>query len=115
MTANNYSDRTFIVMWCSEGLECVVDITSIERKNSWAILKGEPTTALPNLNAMVLRARYNSQRSYEIYLVTAVPEITEQDIAEMFENSPQEAADLIRERGRQIYSDRANKSKVVIV
>jgi hypothetical protein len=107
-------DHIFLVMWCSEGLECVIDITKIEQKNIWAALKGQPTTSLPNLNAMVLRARYNPQRFYEIYTVKAHEGITAEDIRELFENDPQSAADLIRERGHKLYSDRNKENKVVI-
>jgi hypothetical protein len=32
----------------------------------------------------------------------------------MFENTPQDAADLMRERGTQLYSDRAKTDQVVI-
>jgi hypothetical protein len=32
----------------------------------------------------------------------------------MFEDTPQDAADLMRERGTQLYSDRARHDQVVI-
>jgi hypothetical protein len=73
----------------------------------------------PNLNSIVnsimLRARYNSQRHYEIYTVTMDDSISEQDVRDMFENSPQGMADLIRERGHKMYSDRVNQTQVKIV
>ena len=109
------SEHTFLAMWCNEGLEYVVDITAHEQKQVWKSLKGEEVQALPNLNAMILRARYNSQRHYEIYMISAAAGITENDLRSMFENDPQYAADLIRERGTKLYSDRANKKKEVIV
>lgn len=108
-------DHTFLAMWCNEGLECIVDITAHEQKQVWNALKGEEPTALPDLNAMILRARYNSQRHYEIYVVSATSGITESDLRTMFENDPQYAANLIRERGTKLYSDRATKKKEVIV
>jgi hypothetical protein len=42
--------------------------------------------------------------------------ITDQDIRAMFEENPQAMADLIRERGHKIYSDRYNdgdRAKIV--
>lgn len=108
-------EHTFLAMWCSEGLECIIDVTAHEQKQIWSSLKGEEVKALPNLNAMMLRARYNSQRRYEIYLVSASEGITERDLKEMFNNDPQYAADLIRDRGKMLYSDRANGKKEIII
>jgi chromosome segregation and condensation protein ScpB len=62
-----------------------------------------------------LRARSNTQRHYEIYLVNATEGITADDIREMFERNPQTAADLIRERGHKYYSDRVNNNQVKII
>jgi hypothetical protein len=61
-----------------------------------------------------LRARFNPQRHYEIYIVTATPGIDKDDIREMFENNPQTAADTIRRIGHKYYSDRAQEDRVVI-
>ncbi len=109
-------NHQFLVMWCNEGLEYVVDITEDEQQRAWSALKGKsPVSQLPNINHMILRARYNTQRHYEIYTVEATEGITADDIRDMFENSPQTAADTIRERGQCLHSDRAEKNKVVIV
>lgn len=108
-------NHQFLVMWCNEGLEFVVDITADEQQRTWSTLKGEtPKYTIPNINHLILRARYNTQRHYEIYSVDAVAGITADDIRDMFENSPQTAADTIRERGHCIYNDRAQEDRVVI-
>jgi hypothetical protein len=82
----------------------------------WQQLKGEPVSesAIPNYNHLLLRARYNSQRHYEIYSVEATDGITAEDIREMFETSPQSAADTIRRLGHCLHSDRSEKYKVAI-
>jgi hypothetical protein len=109
-------NHQFLVMWCNEGLESVVDITADEQRQIWEKLKGNPSpnTAVPNVNHLILRARYNTQRHYEIYTVEAVEGITADNIRDMFENSPQTAADTIRERGHCIHSDRAESKRVLI-
>lgn len=61
-----------------------------------------------------LRARYNSHRHYEIYVVDAVNGITREDIVEMFESSPQTAADTIRAKGHCLYSARRNDNQIKI-
>lgn len=107
-------ERAFIVVWCSEGLEWVEDITNQDAKKMWAVLKGEQPKPLSDmLRFSIIRAKANPQRFYEIYSITAVDGITKMDIVEMFNNSPQYAADIIREKGNQIYSDRRTKESVI--
>jgi len=60
-----------------------------------------------------LRARANSQRHYEVYSVHVDEGITKNDIVDMFNDSPQAMADLIRERGNKIYSDRIEKQRAI--
>jgi hypothetical protein len=107
-------NHQFIVMWCCEGLECVADVTKLEQQNMWNTLKGNNMPKFDvNLRHLLLRARANSQRFYEIYSVTAQDGITAEDIEEMFSNDPQTAADTIRRLGYKIYSDRQTKEKVI--
>jgi hypothetical protein len=82
----------------------------------WQKLKGEPMSesAIPNYQHLLLRARYNSQRRYEIYSVEATDGITAEDIREMFEADPQSAADTIRRLGHCLHSDRAERHRVLI-
>ena len=109
------SEHNFLVVWDCTGLEAVIDITEQEQMRAWAQLQGQDGPSMTNLNMLVLRARYNSQRHYEIYAVTAQEGITREDIAGMFEDNPQLAADTIRRLGRCIHSDRVNNSEVKIV
>ena len=106
----------FLIMWCNEGLECCIDVTEDQQRRMWQKLKGEPVseTAIPNYNHLLLRARYNSQRHYETYSVEATDGITAEDIREMFEANPQNAADTIRRLGHCLHSDRAERQQVVI-
>ena len=60
------------------------------------------------------RARFNPQRHYEIYQVSATDGITADDIRDMFESSPQMAADTIRQLGHCYFSDREQEDRVVI-
>ena len=106
----------FLVVWDNLGLEFCVDVTEDQQRRMWQKLKGEPVSesAIPSLNHLLLRARYNSQRHYEIYTCEAVDGITAEDIREMFEASPQTAADTIRRLGHCIHSDRAERDRVLI-
>jgi hypothetical protein len=98
-----------------EGLEAVVNISAIEKENVWNMLQDKPSNKLSQIvNAILLRARYNAQRHYEVYTVTVTEGITEEDLRSLFETDPQGAANLIRERGNKLHSDRIEPSKVRI-
>lgn len=113
----------FIAMWDMTGLECLINVSKIEKEheqwekeNIFRILKEENKTLKPAnvpLDQMIMRARYNSQRHYEIYAFDS--EISEQDIRETFESNPQVMVDAIRNVGYKFYSDRADKKQQVIV
>jgi hypothetical protein len=100
-------------MWDCRGLEAVARVPN-PADTTFALLKGAEPPKPPNILHWELRARYNSQRHYEIYVITATPGISEQDIREMFDANPQSAADTIRRIGHKFYSDRREENQVVI-
>ncbi len=102
----------FAIMWDCNGLEAVVRVPN-PADRTFALLKGAELPRPPNIMHWELRARYNSQRHYEIYIITADSGITEDDIRDMFEADPQSAADTIRRIGEKYYSDRATKEKLI--
>jgi len=122
------SNLALLLSWDNTGLEGVVEVDydalDLEQQNRVASILSNPKGRDPGnplnaqlsstLSMMKLRARANTQRHYEIYLVPVGDAITEQHIRKMFENTPQDAADLMRERGTQLYSDRARPDQVVI-
>ena len=109
-------------MWDMNGLESLINVTQIEKEhaqwekeNIFRILKEENHAVKPAhvpLDMMILRAKFNSQRHYEIYAFDS--ELSEQAISKTFETSPQVMVDAIRGIGHKFYSDRATKSAVII-
>jgi hypothetical protein len=105
------------------GLECLINVSKVEeehkqweKENIWRILKEENIKLKPPmvpLMMMIMRAKANMQRHYEIY--TFDSELSEEDIREAFETSPQVIVDCIRNVGHKFYSDRADKKQQVIV
>jgi hypothetical protein len=109
--------NTYIAMWCNEGLECVLGVTDMEYNDLMRTLgTGQRHGASIDhyLTMMKFRARYNSQRHYEIYAFNAQEGISKEDIEDMFASDPQTAADTIRRIGEVIHSDRAKEDKIVI-
>ena len=101
-----------LAMWCSEGLECVIDITEEEKKSMWAQLNGKKYQPGFSLDTLKLRAQFNSQRHYEIYTFDS-GDFGLTDVRNLFETTPQTMVDFVRENGDKIYSDRAGDSVIV--
>lgn len=114
MTKNAY-----IFSWDQEGIEAIVPITKYEhhdKQNLIRMLSEKPVARNP-LNGIVqmllLRAKFNQQRCYEIYAVDCAEDMDEKFWREQWEEYPQETAELIRERGHKLYSDRRTKKAVI--
>ena len=119
MTDESPAGDVFLLSWDQEGLESCINVTELDRKRMWDILADRPQQGRGHdinsiVNAITLRARYNSQRHYEVYTVLVDSTVTAQDLRDMFEQDPQGAAELIRARGNRIHSDRRNSQKVLI-
>lgn len=106
-------NSVFAIMWDCHGLESVVRLPD-PADTTWALLQNKKPPTMPNINMWALRARFNTQRHYEIYIITAAPGIDEDDISAMFNADPQSAADTIRRIGEKFYSDRAREDRIVI-
>lgn len=103
----------FAVMWDCNGLEAVAQVPD-PAETTFALLKGQKPPDPPNIMHWRLRAQFNTQRHYEIYVFDTVEGITKDDIVKMFEASPQHAADTIRGIGTCFHSDRATKPAAIV-
>jgi hypothetical protein len=102
--------HTFLAYFDSLGFECLIDITRSERKQLLQTIKGEDTNPAFNINAMMLRARFNPQRSPEIWIFES--NVTEQDLKDLAEEQPQQMADLIRSHGSPIFVSTKIEQKI---
>lgn len=108
-------DHTFLLSWDCLGLEYIEDITQEEKQQLWSVLKGESVKQTIPLNYLLLRAKYNPQRNYEIYIVTATEGVTKEDFVEAFKNSPQGAAEIVRQHGSKVFSNKLDITNRVII
>lgn len=102
----------FAIMWDCHGLEAVARCPD-PADTTFALLQNKTPPAMPNINMWALRARFNPQRNYEIYIITAVPGIDENTIRQMFEADPQGSADTIRRIGQKFVDHRDTKERVI--
>jgi len=100
-------------MWDCNGLEAVEQLPD-PAETTFALLKGTEPPKPPNIMHWRLRAQFNTQRHYEIYVFETVKGITKDDIVEMFEASPQTAADTIRRIGTVFHSDRRTRQPAIL-
>ena len=123
MPSRKKKENNFLVVWDMLGLESIFsvdealnEVESYEKNKTWKILKGEPVGKRPNpipLQMLIMRARYNSQRSYEIYSFKTSMSMNE--VRKLFADDPQPIVDWIRANGNKIYSDYVkSKSKVIL-
>lgn len=114
--------KHYLAMWDMLGLECLYDVDlHMSKYNEWekqkvvAILKEERTPDQPSgipLQMMLLRARVNSQRAYEIYEFNST--MAYDELKEAFNDNPQPIVEWIRENGKKVYSDYVKQNRKII-
>lgn len=98
--------RVYICMWDENGFEVLKDCTSWERDSLLNTLADKPLKPAPvNLQAMTMRARFNPQRNYEIWSFNTTEDLDEEALWSIAEENPQALVDLIREKGKRLYSN----------
>ena len=104
--------HAFIFSWDQSGIEIIVPITQYEnwdKAQMLAAIRGEDYSRNPIdkiIHGLILRARYNGQRHYEIYAIDCDEELDEEFWRQRWRDDPQWCADLVREKGLKMYSAR---------
>jgi len=112
--------NAFIFSWDQLGIESIVPISQYkfhEQENTIRLLREQKSINNPLNNivrGLLLRARFNGQRHYEIYAIDCTEDMDEEFWRDQWQEYPQATAELIRERGHKLYCDRANKKQVKI-
>ena len=125
ITVNAYEDEgianddstTFLLSWDMTGIEAVVDISQFEKEAMWDTLQDKSSSGKINsvMGHILMRARANPHRHYEVYTVHIAGIMSEDDVRAMFDSDPQGMADLVRDRGNKIHSNRLNEAYQKIV
>lgn len=100
----------YVAYFDNLGFECVIDVTRSERQQLIQSLKGEDPTPAFNINAMMLRARFNPQRSPEIWIFES--DVSEEIFKQLAEENPQQLADMIRSHGTPIFVSTKIEQKI---
>jgi hypothetical protein len=123
MSYSRKKTKHYLAMWDMQGLESLHDVDlHMKKYNEWeqqkilAILKDQRIPNQPSgipLQMMILRARANSQRAYEIYEFNST--IGYDELKEAFNDNPQPIVEWIRENGKKVYSDYVKQDRKMIV
>jgi hypothetical protein len=123
IVTKNKITKHYLAMWDMLGLECLYDVDlHMNRYNEWekqkviSILKEEKIPQQPlgiPLQMMILRAKFNNQRAYEIYEFNSTMEYKE--LTEVFNDDPQPVVEWIRNNGKKVYSDYVKQDRKMIV
>ena len=103
----------YITLFDNLGFESIIDITCDDAVRAEAVLydKDDPQKEIIQLiNKLSLRARFNPHRSPEIWVFWS--EVDEKTLFKSAEENPQAMADLIRNKGVNVF--RSSKQKQVI-
>jgi hypothetical protein len=85
----------------SLGFEWIFNVTNYEKKKFWAKLKGDTKVDFPIPRHAILRAQANPQRFPEIWAFES--EMSQTELEEIAEESPQVLADAIRRCGQNVF------------
>lgn len=101
--------KVYICMWDENGFETLKDCTSWERETFLNTIAGKDLTPAPvNLQAMMMRACFNPQRAYEIWTFYTEESLDEDTLWGYADTNPQALVDMIRARGKRLYSNAKN-------
>lgn len=103
--------KKWLAYWCNEGFEHIKEITQYEHWGQQQLIdilsdrqpQHNPLNQL--INNMTLRARFNPQRSYELYVFKSTADLELQDLQDWASSDPQTFVNWIRGNGIKLYSD----------
>ncbi len=107
--------NVYLAMWDCYGLEYLTNLSKWSERATLAALKEEKPPPAPMIDALLLRARFNPQRNYEVYTFSVMDDVSEESLKEAFEKNPQFIVDHIREHGEMMWSDRINDSNKRVI
>jgi phage gp37-like protein len=104
----------FLISWDTKGIEAIVPIGKMREENVVAKLSGgEPKHNIGSIyNMLTIRARFNPQRSPQIWGINVDDEIDENTLRNIADTTPQVLVDLVKEKGVMFYGDKLQESVI---
>ncbi len=104
----------FLISWDTRGVEAIFPIGDMRSENIAAKLSGgsEPHNISSIYNMLTMRARFNPQRSPQIWGINVDGSITEETLRSIADTTPQVIVDLVKEKGVMFYGDKMQESAI---
>lgn len=103
------ANTVFFIAWDDVGLESIIDISDyIENNSLLSDIRDSGSTEHNHkrgrspIEFMKLRARYNGQRNYELWLIPVEETITESDLRTVYNTGSAIFKSMIRSKGTQV-------------
>jgi hypothetical protein len=103
--------KAYMAYFDTLGFEWIFCVSDYEKKKMWAVLKGDEKVDFPIPRHAILRAQANPQRFPEIWAFES--EMTQIELKEIAEESPQVLADGIRRCGQNVFKTHKPESVIV--
>lgn len=104
----------YLISWDTNGVEAVVPIGAMHEENVLAKLQGQsPKHNIGSIYyGLTLRARFNPQRSPQIWGINIDDELDEKTLRKIADTTPQVLVDLVKEKGVMFYGDEMQKNVI---
>ena len=103
----------YLAYFDTAGFEYLCNITEEESKCVMSTLKGERYCLPFNLNALLMRARFNPHRSPEIWTFNVDDDLSHDSVEDLARKKPQFLADFIRANGKNIFGRDPGRKQVI--
>lgn len=107
--------KQWVVLFDTLGVDTLIPWDDLKGDDMLSILSGKRPLRVGNqrVNMMVLRAQANHQRFPEVWAYNTSEDYEYEDMRRMWEEMPQQVADLVREKGTNLFKFAKEKSVII--
>lgn len=110
-----FEGKQWLVYWDTSGFEGIINVGEHLEKEAFDLLvndkrSGQSISSVYNM--MTMRARFNPQRSPEIWTFTSNEDITEETLREVADLDPQWLVDWIRSNGHCMFGSKSEPARI---
>jgi len=107
--------RQWVVLFDTLGVDTLIPWDDLKAEDMLTVLAGKKSKERLNnrINMMVVRAQANHQRFPEVWAYDTSEDHDYEDMRKMWEEMPQSLADLVREKGTNLFKHHREKAIIV--
>jgi hypothetical protein len=107
--------KQWIVLFDTLGVDTLIPWDDLKGDDMLAVLSGKKPRdhGGQRVNMMIMRARVNHQRFPEVWAYDTAEDYDYEEMRSMWESSPQVVADLVREKGSNLFKYTREKSVII--